>query len=175
MYTFRLQGLTAQVLSVLPAPLEARSIFSSHVFLDHFEPLKSFIEDQTKLGLRILMPAKDTKYILTYSETSFEFNVYEIMLRRVIRRFKLRNPEYSREKEVELEMLLKEKQLKEERKRQKKMQRNSDSESDSQSSESHNEDSSDSSGESIDGDEEQKYSDSSDVERKSSKRKKGMK
>jgi hypothetical protein len=104
LYTLRLYGLTAQVVSVSPAPLEMRSIFSYPEYLDQYERLKAFMEDQTKLGLQVLLPAKDTRYILTYSETTGEFSLYEVQLRRVIRRFKIRNPEYSREKEMEMEI-----------------------------------------------------------------------
>lgn len=36
---------------------------------------------------------------------TFEVQVYEIMLKRIVRRFKLRNPEYSREREEREEQL----------------------------------------------------------------------
>ena len=119
LYTLKLQGLSAHLLSVTPAPLESRSIFSYPSLIDHFESLKSFIEDQSKQGVRVLLPAKDTRYILTYSLTTCEVSVYEVMLKRVIRRFKLRNPEYSREVEIEQELREKEKLEEEERKKKK--------------------------------------------------------
>lgn len=123
-----------------PAPLELRSIFSSPAHLDHFETLKSFLEDQTKLGLRVLLPAKDTRYVVTYSETTGEFSMYEVMLRRVTRRFRLRNPEYSREKEMEQEIRERERREEEDRKRRKREQRRDNSD-DSEDSESSSEDS----------------------------------
>ena len=67
LYTLKLQGLSAHLLSVTPAPLETRSIFSYPSLIDHFESLKSFIEDQSKQSVRVLLPAKDTRYVLTYS------------------------------------------------------------------------------------------------------------
>ncbi len=39
---------------------------------------------------------------------SYEIEVYEIELRRVVRRMKIKNPEYSREKELEEEIKEKE-------------------------------------------------------------------
>ena len=67
----------------------------------------------------MLLPAKDTRYVLTYSLTTCEVSVYEVMLKRVIRRFKIRNPEYSREVEIEQELREIERLEEEERKKKK--------------------------------------------------------
>ena len=102
------------------------------------------------MGLCVLLPQKDTRYIVTYSETSCEVQVFEIKLRRLIRRFKLCNPEYSREqeeleakREQEKKEILERKMREKEAKRLAKLEKGDDSEEEAESAEEEEEDSED--------------------------------